>query len=235
MIMKQPTRWLATIVVVASGLILASSARAQYIDGSTFADTLDAGSFGTGTSTGSGLSLSGTGYNWGEADNIPAQSYAGDNEIIFTYTINSPTPGTTGADYTSGAAWTWYGFQPLINTQIGAGTAHLVRYFGYDGYNLSYGFPSGQNEANSDAGYVYNNGVVTETMALTAQTMADLNGGGTVTFIQLSMDPTSTLPDGYSMTLNSIQLTATPEPTTLALVGLGMTGVMIARRRKNNK
>jgi hypothetical protein len=235
MIMKQPTRWLATIVVVASGLILASSARAQYIDGSTFADTLDAGSFGTGTSTGSGLSLSGTGYNWGEADNIPAQSYAGDNEIIFTYTINSPAPGTTGADYTSGAAWTWYNFQPLINTEVGAGPNHLVRYFGYDGYNLPWGSPIyGQGIGNSDPGYIYDNGVVTETAPLTAATMADLDNGGTVTFVQLSMDPTSTLPDGYSLTLNSIQLTATPEPTTLALAGLGLTGVMIARRRKTN-
>jgi hypothetical protein len=111
-------------------------------------------------------------------------------------------------------------------------TTNLERYGGYDGYNLAYGFPSGQGIANSDAGYVYNNGVVTETVPLDAKTKADIAAGNSVTFFQMSMDPT-TLPDGFSMTINSIELVPAPEPSTLALAGLalGFAGLVIARRR----
>jgi hypothetical protein len=47
------------------------------------------------------------------------------------------------------------------------------------------------------------------------------------------MDPTTTLPDGFGFTMNSIQLAVAPEPSTLALAGLGLSfvGLMVARRR----
>lgn len=230
--MKQHAKWFATALAVSGGMIMAGSTQAQFITGTpTLSNvTMGGGSFGNTTGAG-GLSLTGTGYNWGEWD-IAAGSQQtfnpADNEVIMTYTINSPVAGTTGADYANGAAWTWYGLQPLINT-----TSNLERYGGYDGYNLAYGFPSGQNQANSDIGYVYNNGVVTETIPLNSLTKADLAGGNTVTFFQISMDPTSTLPDGFSFTMNSIQLAVAPEPSTLALAGLGLSfvGLMVARRR----
>jgi hypothetical protein len=230
--MKQHAKWFATALAVAGGMIMVGSTQAQFITGTpTLSNvTMGGGSFGNTTGAG-GLSLTGTGYNWGEWD-IAAGSQQtfnpADNEVIMTYTINSPVAGTTGADYANGAAWTWYGLQPLINT-----TSNLERYGGYDGYNLAYGFPSGQNQANSDIGYVYNNGVVTETIPLNSLTKADLAGGNTVTFFQISMDPTSTLPDGFSFTMNSIQLAVAPEPSTLALAGLGLSfvGLMVARRR----
>jgi hypothetical protein len=64
-------------------------------------------------------------------------------------------------------------------------------------------------------------------------TKADLIGGNTVTFFQISMDPTTTLPDGFGFTVNSIELAVAPEPSTLALAGLGLgfVGLMVARRR----
>jgi len=230
--MKQLTKCLATALSVAGGMLIAGSAHAQYITGDPTLDnvTMGGGSFGNSTAA-NGITLTGTAYNWGEWD-IPTSEQQvfnpADAYVVMTYTINSPAAGTTGADYTGGSAWSWYALQPLLNT-----TSNLERYGGYDGYNLSYGFPNGQGIANQDAGYVYNNGVVTLTVPLNATTKADIAGGNTITFFQMSMDPTSTLPDGFSMTINSIELVPAPEPSALALAGLGLgyAGLVILRRR----
>jgi hypothetical protein len=231
-LMKQLKQCFATVLLAAGGMLVASSVQAQFITGDPTLDNVTMGGGVFGNTTGAnGISLTGTGYNWGEWDIPVAQQQVfnpADSLLIMTYTINSPAPGTSGADYANGNAWTWYGLQPLINT-----TANLERYGGYDGYNLAYGFPNGQGVANQDAGYVYNNGVVTLTVPLDSKTKADIAGGNSVTFFQISMDPTSTLPDGFSMTINSIELVPTPEPSALALAGLGLgvVGVMIVRRR----
>jgi PEP-CTERM motif len=231
-LMKQLKQCFATALLAAGGMLVASSVQAQFITGDPTLDNVTMGGGVFGNSTGAnGLSLTGTAYNWGEWD-IPTGLQQvfnpADTLLIMTYTINSPAPGTSGVDYTGGNAWTWYALQPLINT-----TSNLERYGGYDGYNLAYGFPNGQNVANSDAGYVYNNGVVTLTVPLDAKTKADIAAGNSVTFFQMSMDPTGTLPDGFSMTINSIELVPAPEPSTLALAGLalGFAGLVIARRR----
>jgi len=237
--MKQQKKWLTTALVVAGALIVANSSQAQTIFGGGVASgiAMGGGSFlPPNTTTPTGLSLTGSGYNWGEWDIPTAQQVAlnpADNEIIFTYTINGPAPGTDTADYVNGAAWTWYNLQPLLGDTSG-GAYNPVRYFGYDGYNLSYTFPvNGQNIGNQDKGYVYNpaNQMVTETGPLSAAQEAAIAGGANIAFFQLSMDPTTTLPDGYSFTIDSIQLVATPEPGTLALVGLGLAGLVLARRR----
>ncbi len=234
--MKQNTKWLMTALAVAGGLIVVNSSQAQYIlgNGAAAGIAMGGGSFPTpNTTTATGLSLTGTGYNWGEWDIPVAQQVAlnaSDNKIIFTYTINSPTPDPSGP-------WTWYSLQPLLGDTSG-GAYNPVRYFGYDGYNLPYnpgGIPNGQGLGNQDAGYVYNpvTQQVTETGFLSAAQQAAIAGGATIQFFQLSMDPTSTLPNGYSFTIDSIQLV--PEPATMALVGLGMAGLVIARRRVSAK
>ena len=243
--MKQHTKRLVIAAAAVSGLMLANSSQAQYVlgNGASVGITMGGGSFaGSPTTTANGLTLTeptNPGYNWGEWDIPTAQQQVynpADNEIIFNYTILSPTPGTTGPDYTSGAAWTWYSLQPLLGDTSG-GSYNPVRYFGYDGYNLSYGFPNGQNIANQDPGYVYNpaNQQVTITAPLSSAQQAAIAGGASIGFFQISADLSSTLPDGYSVQINSIELVATPEPATMALVGLGLAGLVVARRRVISK
>ena len=239
--MKHNTKWLMTALAVAGGLIIANSSQAQYVLGNgasagiASAHAPGANLFtGANVTTVNGLELSGSAYSWNEWDIPVAQQQVynpNDNKIIFNYTILSPTPAAGGS-----GPWEWYGLQPLLGTvsTVNPGGSGAVRYFGYDGYDLSYGFPNGQGIANQDAGYVYNpaNQTVTATASLTAANMADLAAGGTVNFFQISMDPV-TVSSGFDFQINYIELV--PEPATMALVGMGLAGLAIARRRVSAK
>ena len=236
--MKHNSTWITTALAVAGGLIIAGSAQAQYVTGTPTLSNLpmNAGPMVAGSTTGpNGITLTeptGTGYLWGGADIALANQQVFnplDSKVIWTYTINSPTPGTTGVDYGSNPAWTWSGITILLAANGGSDERYPA--IGYDGYNLTYSPINGQNIANTDKGYSYNpaNQTVTQVANLDAVTLAGI-ASGTITTVQFSVYP-STLPDGYSLTFDSIQLV--PEPSTLALAGLGLgvAGLLIARRR----
>jgi hypothetical protein len=84
--MKQHAKWFATALAVSGGMIMAGSTQAQFITGTpTLSNvTMGGGSFGNTTGA-DGLTLTGTGYNWGEWD-IAAGSQQtfnpADNEVI---------------------------------------------------------------------------------------------------------------------------------------------------------
>jgi PEP-CTERM motif len=231
-LMKQQTKWLASALAVASVLVVANSAQAQYVTGDQFLDnvTVDGGETGVTVTDGpNGLEIvapAGTGYEFGNIDlttqQQPAGTFAGDTKVIFTYTINSPTPTPTGD-------WSWTGITILLAANGGSDERYPGS--GYDSPFLTYGFPNGQGVANTDPGYSYNpaNQQVTQVANLDATTLAGI-ASGTITQIQLSFDPTSTLPNGYDITFNSIELV--PEPATLALIGLGLAGLLVVRRHK---
>jgi hypothetical protein len=235
--MKHNSTWITTALAVAGGLVIANSAQAQFVTGTPTLSNLpmNAGPMVGGSTTGAnGITLTepkGTGYLWGGADIALANQQVFspfDSRVIWTYTINSPTPGTTGADYGANPAWTWTGITILLAANGGSDERYPAS--GYDGYNLTYSPINGQNIANTDKGYSYNpaNQTVTQVANLDAVTLAGIKTG-TITTVQFSVDPT-TLPDGYSLTFDSIQLV--PEPSTLALAGLGgVAGLLIARRR----
>ena len=116
------------------GLIIANFAQAQYILGNGAASgiAMGGGNFTTpNMTTPTGLSLTGTGYNWGEWDIPVAQQVAlnpADNKIIFTYTITGPTPSVAagGTELGSGTACNRCLVIPVVAPTIRTGTLDMM-------------------------------------------------------------------------------------------------------------
>jgi len=134
-----------------------------------------------------------------------------DTVATLTWTVNSPSVSDIN----------WIGTPFILNDNSGAVTL--------GGYSAS-GNPG------SDPGTTWNGNVVTETESLSAGEIAAIQAGGDAIYsFNLEVDPASFVgPPSYNITFNSLVLSPTPvpEPATLALVGLGVTGLLAFRRRK---
>jgi hypothetical protein len=231
-IMKQHQKWFATALAVASGLIIASSAQAQTVIAtlSNFQNfNLDAtygnwndpgwmpinGGDGimapiiTSGATPGSFEVNAGGYGSGAFWSFPTVDATGANAFRFTFTINSPSGGP-------------YWVNPGVDIVDGTHMVHLAAdpasFPGASGGYLNYG--------NFTAGTYTLYGPLTDQFG-----GAPLNVADVIAF-NLEFDPAGNTPGNiYDITYGSLELIAVPEPATLALLGLGVAGLVIARRR----
>ena len=217
--MKQQSIGLATAIAVAGGLLIASSALAQSINLANLnpSDLTLGGSWSTPTTTlnGAGVEENSFGYGYLHYD-IPVADQVtlntADTFAVLTFTINSPAP----------SGWNWFGCRFILDDTVGGAGADQW-YLGYNGYN----------NGGSQDNIVFTGNTVTITTPLVGTTLAAAQAGGSIISFNLLLDPAVISGGLYDLTYNSLVLEQpVPEPTTLALVGLGAVGFLAIRRRK---
>ena len=221
--MKQPTKWIAAALAVTGGLVMSNAAKADTTL-STFQNFNLSATYANWDVTGSEIISGGSGFTPiitsgatpGSFD-VQAQAYGsgaynfaspinatGANEFVFTFTINTPSSGT-------------FWMNPGVDIADGTHLVHLTA-------------------ANTEGAYLdyshYSKGTYTVYGPLHDQFGgADLDVS-TITAFNLELDPAEFGGNApYDITYNSLVLTTAPEPTTLALLGIGAAGLVIARRR----
>ena len=221
--MKQLTKWLATGLAITGGFIAADSSQAQGIMNFS---AMDVNSFGLGTnalyanwstsatitSQPTGLEINSGGYG-SLFYSIPAAQRVTmnplDNQVTLTFTVNS-----------NPSLMVWVGTPFILDDTA----SNSITYGGY----------SGDGNGGNPAGVTWNGNVVTETVPLSAGTIAAIQTGNIDGF-NLEFDPAvMTGAPVYDVTFNSIALSVAPvpEPGTFALAGLAGAG-LIAWRRKS--
>jgi hypothetical protein len=218
--MKQHQKWFAIALAVASGLVIASSAQAQdYASGTPYLSNLlpanmsiyDSWTTATITSQPTGVEVSWVG-GYGSfyyANPTPIAINPLDTIAVFTFTINN-----------NPANYIWVGSRFVLNDNAGG------QWYPNPGY-------SGPFNGGSPADVSWNGNVATWTEQLNPAQLTAIQAGGDVLYgFNLVFDPAvMNGPPIEDITFNSLVLEV-PEPTTLALVGLGAAGLLALRRRK---
>lgn len=218
--MKQHQKWFAIALAVASGLVIASSAQAQdYASGTPLLSNLlpanmtlyDSWTAATITSQPTGVEVSWVG-GYGSfyyANPTPIAINPLDTIAVFTFTVNNDP-----------ANYIWVGSRFVLNDNAGG------QWYPNPGY-------SGPFNGGSPADVSWNGNVATWTEQLNSAQLTAIQAGGDVLYgFNLVFDPAvMNGPPIEDITFNSLVLEV-PEPTTLALVGLGAAGLLALRRRK---
>jgi hypothetical protein len=224
--MKQHVKWIATALAVAGGLAVVNSAHAQPVTGDPYLDNIAPGAVTAYyaswasqpptvvSSTPTGLEIFSLGYGSLYYSIPGTQQQAlnpADNQATLTLTVNNPVspPSSTY----------WLGIPFILNDNVEADT--------YGGYAGMFGY-TGAGTA------TWNGNTVTETVPLSANQQAAIAAGGDlINGFNLELDPAVDPGGVYDITFNSLVLSSSvPEPSTLALIGSGVAGLLAFRRRK---
>lgn len=227
---------MVSLVSLATTVLSVRPALAQGVTGDTYLDNLNPAnisaysSWATGTLTDgpTGLEVNASGYG-SLYYALPTPMALSPNLTTATLvmTVNSPSASPAAND--------WLGIPFALGDNSGN-----VFYGGYAGM-----LGSGYGATQSPGTATWNGNTVTETVTLGSGTgtspdtgaaqLAAIQAGGDYLYgFNLELDP-AILPGGgsaYDVTFNSLTLSSVPEPSSVALFGLGAAALLARRRRK---
>ena len=215
--MKQKSKWAvvtltAACVLAAGGLAQAQTFSLSGVDGestSGYGGWLTA----TFTTTPSGMEVvapvsGGFGGAYLDLAGGAAPINANSAYATLTFTVNGDA-----------SPYVWFGTPLQLNDGSGQGTYGGV----YSGYN------NPGNPPNA----VWNGNTASITFTLSGAQLANIQTGNAWLYgLNIGIDPAVISTPNLDITFNSVTFSPVPEPATLAVLGLGATGLLMLRRRK---
>ena len=210
--MKKPTKRLAAALAVAGGLVMSGAVQAQTVTGTPYMSNINptapsytgfwSGPPTTITSTPTGLEFNAA----GGTGSFSTMYYA--IPLAQQTPLNSlDTQVTFNFIWNSGNAVAGVNVLFALDDSMG----------GTDYYGTGYNVPSP--------------GLNSYTFALQSPNQAHVAAGALINGLNFQIDPAN-VSGNYDITYSSLTLHPAPEPTTLALAGLGIVGLLAFRRRK---